>query len=99
MCTAEGKKLGLTVECRQSNREGELVTWIQQAYGNFDGIIINPGGYSHTSVAIHDAISAVAIPTIEVHSQQHSRPRGIPPSFLCLCRRGRGDLRPRRDGV
>jgi 3-dehydroquinate dehydratase II len=74
MCKAEGKKLGLTVECRQSNREGELCEWIQQAYGKKDGIIINPGGYSHTSVAIRDALSAVAIPTIEVHlSNIHAR--------------------------
>lgn len=74
MCKAEGKRLGLTVECKQSNREGELVEWIQQAYGKKDGIVINPGGYSHTSVAIRDALSAVAIPTIEVHlSNIHAR--------------------------
>src|SRR6188768_2585594 len=64
MCKTEGKRLKLTVECRQSNREGELCEWIQQAYGKVDGIIINPAGYSHTSVAIRDALSAVAIPTI-----------------------------------
>lgn len=74
LCTAEGKALGLTVECRQSNREGELCEWIQDAYGKFDGIVINPGGYSHTSVAIRDALSAVGIPTIEVHlSNIHAR--------------------------
>jgi 3-dehydroquinate dehydratase-2 len=74
MCVSQGKTLGLTVECRQSNREGELCEWIQQAYGKMDGIIINPGGYSHTSVAIRDALSAVAIPTIEVHlSNIHAR--------------------------
>jgi 3-dehydroquinate dehydratase-2 len=67
MCKAEGKKLGLTVECRQSNREGELCEWIQEAYGKRDGLVINAGGYSHTSVAIRDAISAVGLPTIEVH--------------------------------
>jgi len=74
MCKAEGKKLGLTVDCRQTNREGELCEWIQEAYGKKDGIIINPGGYSHTSIAIRDALSAVAIPTIEVHlSNIHAR--------------------------
>ena len=74
MCVAEGKRLGLAAECRQSNREGELCEWIQAAYGKKDGIVINPGGYSHTSVAIRDAISAVAIPTIEVHlSNIHAR--------------------------
>ena len=67
MCVAEGQKLGLEVICRQTNREGELCEWIQQALGQFEGIVINAGGYSHTSVAIHDAIQAVAIPTIEVH--------------------------------
>lgn len=55
------------VEMRQSNKEGELVTWIQEAKGQFDAIVINPAGYTHTSVAIRDAISAVAIPTVEVH--------------------------------
>ena len=74
MCKAEGKALKLTVECRQTNREGELCEWIQQAYGKVDGIVINPGGYSHTSIAIRDAISAVAIPTVEVHlSNIHAR--------------------------
>jgi len=67
MAKAEGDKLGLTVTCRQSNIEGELVTWIQQALGTQDAIVINPGAYSHTSIAIHDAIRAVALPAIEVH--------------------------------
>lgn len=67
MAVAEGKALDLEVECRQSNIEGELVTWIQQALGRFDAVIINPGAYSHTSIAIHDAFRAVALPVIEVH--------------------------------
>lgn len=66
-CRADGEALGLVVETRQSNHEGELVTWIQQALGNFEAIIINPGAYSHTSVALHDALRAVALPVIEVH--------------------------------
>ena len=74
MCEAEGKKLGLAVTCKQSNREGELVEWIQQALGTAEAIIINPGGYSHTSVAIHDAIRAVGLPVVEVHlSNIHAR--------------------------
>jgi 3-dehydroquinate dehydratase-2 len=74
MCRAEAKRLKLTLEFKQTNREGELCEWIQAAYGKIDGIIINPAGYSHTSVAIRDAISAVAIPTIEVHlSNIHAR--------------------------
>lgn len=74
MCRAEATRLKLTLDFKQSNREGELCEWIQAAYGKIDGIIINPAGYSHTSVAIRDAISAVAIPTIEVHlSNIHAR--------------------------
>ena len=74
MCKAEGKKLKLTVECKQTNREGEICELIQACYGKTDGIVLNPGGYSHTSVAIRDAISAVGIPVIEVHlSNIHAR--------------------------
>ncbi|MFY8031572.1 MAG: type II 3-dehydroquinate dehydratase [Devosia sp.] len=73
-CIADGKAVGLTVECRQSNIEGELVTWIQQAIGKFDALVLNPGAYSHTSIAIHDAIRAVGLPVIEVHlSNIHAR--------------------------
>lgn len=62
------------VRCAQTNVEGELVTLIQRAKGWADAIVINPGGYTHTSVAIRDAIEAVAIPTIEVHlSNLHAR--------------------------
>lgn len=83
MCVKIGKSLKLAVECRQSNREGELCEWIQGAYGKIDGIIINPGGYSHTSVAIRDAISAVAIPTVEVHlSNIHAREEFRHHSFI-----------------
>lgn len=59
--------LGIELEMYQSNHEGALVDWIQQAYGNADGIIINPGAYTHTSIAILDAVKAVCIPTVEVH--------------------------------
>ena len=61
------KANGLYVECRQSNHEGTLVDWIQEAYGKFDGIVINPGAYTHTSVALLDALKAVSIPAVEVH--------------------------------
>ena len=65
---------GAELEARQSNLEGEIVTWIQQAAGSFDAIVINPGGYSHTSVAIRDAIEACGVPAVEVHlSNIHAR--------------------------
>ena len=64
---SSAEELGHTVTLFQSNHEGEIVDVIQSAYGVFDGIVINPAAYTHTSVAILDALSAVAIPTVEVH--------------------------------
>lgn len=61
------KRLGVEAECFQSNHEGALVDKIQEAYGNIDGIVINPAAYTHTSVAILDALKAVSIPAVEVH--------------------------------
>lgn len=61
------KAEGLEVECFQSNHEGALVDRIQEAYGVFDGIVINPGAYTHTSIALLDAVKSVSIPTVEVH--------------------------------
>ena len=66
-CRAAGRESGLDVDFRQSNHEGVLVDWIQEAADGAAGIVINPGAYSHTSVAIHDAIRAAAKPVIEVH--------------------------------
>ena len=60
-------KKGIEVEFYQSNHEGDLVDAIQGAYGVCDGIVINPGGYTHTSIALLDAVNAVRIPTVEVH--------------------------------
>lgn len=71
---ALAKELGVAVDFRQSNSEGELVTWIQQAAGKFAAIVINPAAYTHTSLAMRDAISAVGIPTVEIHlSNIHKR--------------------------
>ena len=64
---SEADRMGVTVSFDQSNHEGALVDAIQAAYGRQDGIIINPGAYTHTSVALLDAVKAVGIPTVEVH--------------------------------
>ena len=65
---------GLTVDVRQSNHEGELIDWIQEARTGHCGVLINPGAYSHTSVAIRDALAAVDVPIVEVHiSNIHRR--------------------------
>jgi 3-dehydroquinate dehydratase-2 len=66
-CRAEAGRLGLAVECRQSNSEAELVTWVQEAPGRFAGVILNAGAYSHTSVALLDALRVLNVPLIEVH--------------------------------
>jgi 3-dehydroquinate dehydratase-2 len=67
-CREAGKPLGLTIEFRQSNHEGELIDWIQEAAANkAAGVVLNAGGYTHSSVAIRDAIAAVKVPVIEVH--------------------------------
>jgi len=61
------KKEGVQVETRQSNSEGELVSWIQEAMGQYQGIVINSAAYTHTSIALRDAIASTGIPTVEVH--------------------------------
>jgi 3-dehydroquinate dehydratase-2 len=80
-----GLDLGFQIELFQSNHEGAIVDKIQQAYGVFDGIIINPAAYTHTSVAILDALKAVSIPTVEVHlSDVDSREEFRRHSFVSL---------------
>ena len=67
-------KFGAEIDFRQTNIEGELVAWIQQSKGNFDVIVLNAAAYTHTSIALRDAISAVGVPTIEIHlSNIHAR--------------------------
>ncbi len=73
-CQARAKDLGLAADCRQSNSEGELIGWINAARDEARAVIINPGAYSHTSVAILDALLAADLPTVEVHlSNIHRR--------------------------
>jgi 3-dehydroquinate dehydratase-2 len=60
-------ELEMQVACRQSNHEGELIEWVHEARERFDGVLINPGGYTHTSVALRDAIAAIDKPCVEVH--------------------------------
>jgi 3-dehydroquinate dehydratase-2 len=82
-------KLGVEIDFRQSNHEGELVTWIQAAKGQFQAIVLNAASYTHTSVALRDAISAVAIPTIEVHlSNIHAREEFRHKSYIAAVCKG-----------
>lgn len=80
--------LGVEVEFRQSNLEGQLVDWIQQARGRFDVIVLNAAAYTHTSVALRDAIAAVGVPTIEIHlSNVHAREKFRQKSLIApVCR-------------
>ncbi len=66
-CRTKAKALGLDISFRQSNLEGEIVTWIQDARSTASGLILNAGAYTHTSVAIHDALRIAELPLIEVH--------------------------------
>lgn len=74
---AHGARRGVQVACFQSNSEGELVTRIQEARGQADGLIFNPAAYTHTSVALRDALAAVALPTVEVHLTNLARREGF----------------------
>lgn len=67
MIKDHAKEIGVSVDVLQSNHEGDLVDYIQESFGVIDGIVINPGAYTHTSIAILDACKAVGIPTVEVH--------------------------------
>ena len=74
MIRSHADETGITVECKQSNHEGVLVDWIQEAYGNADGIVFNAGAYTHTSIALGDCIRAIKTPVVEVHiSNVHAR--------------------------
>ncbi len=72
--SALAASLGGEVECRQSNHEGQLLDWIHEAPGEFSGLLVNPGAYTHTSIALRDAVAGVGLPAVEVHlSNVHAR--------------------------
>jgi 3-dehydroquinate dehydratase-2 len=79
ICAAEGARLGIAVDCRQSNHEGQLIDWIHEAgrecaAGRMLGVVFNAGAYTHTSVALHDAVKGTNVPMIELHiSNVHAR--------------------------
>ena len=74
LCAETAERLGLAIDFRQTNGEGELISWVHECRGRAAGIVINPAGYSHTSIALLDALKAVELPVIEVHiSNIHQR--------------------------
>jgi len=73
LCAETAEALGLAIDFRQTNGEGELVTWVQECRGRAAGIVINPAGYTNTSIALMDALKAVNLPVVEVHISNHHR--------------------------
>jgi 3-dehydroquinate dehydratase-2 len=89
MCLREAARLGVEVDCRQSNSEGELVSWVQQVSGRFAGLILNAGAYSHTSIALLDALRSLREPLIEVHlSNIYQRETFRQHSYVSLAAKG-----------
>lgn len=91
-CQERAEQLGLRLDFRQSNHEGEMIGWIQEARSAHDGIVINAGGYTHTSVAIRDALASTDLPIIEVHLsnvyareafRHHSYISGVARGVIC----------------
>lgn len=91
-CRAKAEALGFGLRFLQDNSEGQLVSWVQQARGRDAGIVINAGAYTHTSIALHDALSAVALPVVEVHLsnifrreafRHHSFISGVAQGVIC----------------
>ncbi|MGV2130204.1 type II 3-dehydroquinate dehydratase [Agrobacterium vitis] len=73
-CVRFGEQLGIAIDCRQSNHEGDLVDWLHEAGDKAVGVALNAGAYTHTSIALHDAMRAIAVPVVEVHiSNVHAR--------------------------
>ncbi|MGG7103636.1 type II 3-dehydroquinate dehydratase [Rhodococcus sp. 24CO] len=91
-CEVAAANFGAVVEAKQSNHEGQLIDWIHEARGRVAGIVINPGGYSHTSIALRDALVTLEAPVVEVHIsnihrredfRQHSYVSGIADAVIC----------------
>lgn len=86
----QAQELGLSIDMRQSNHEGHLIDWLHEA--NAEGVkavILNPGGYTHTSIALHDAIKSISVPVIEVHlSNPHAREPFRHKSFVAMAAKG-----------
>jgi 3-dehydroquinate dehydratase-2 len=89
LCRQHAEGLGLAIEFRQSNIEGELVSWIQEARGMASAIAINAGAYTHTSIALHDALKAAGLPAVELHlSNVHAREEFRHHSFIAAAVNG-----------
>jgi 3-dehydroquinate dehydratase II len=94
LCKEEADKLGLEVDCRQSNHEGQLIDWIHEAgreiaAGNLLGVVFNPGAFTHTSIALHDAIKGANATVIELHiSNVHARETFRHRSYISPAARG-----------
>jgi 3-dehydroquinate dehydratase-2 len=94
LCREEGDKLGVSVDCRQSNHEGQLIDWIHEAgreiaAANMLGVVFNPGAFTHTSVALHDAIKGASATVIELHiSNVHAREEFRHHSYISPAARG-----------
>lgn len=83
LCERAGKELGLEVDFRQTNHEGELIEWVHEAHESSLGIVMNPGALARTSLGLHDAVKAVSVPVVEIHiSNFYTREAYRPPSYL-----------------
>ena len=94
-----GRELGLEVQVRQTDDEGELLRWVHAAADAGDPVVINPAGWSHTSVVLRDALAQLNAPLVEVHITNIHSPRGVPAPLLRLRRRRRRDRGPGRAGL